>query len=204
MATRAGRVGFKALPDTNTIFPGYQRAHDRVRHNIPQVGLMKCPIPITFRRDHARTRPGICIGCPIQPGSRSVMHWDAMIQRWDLTMHCEGANVLGTHGVFVSYDASGWRHSVGIALIMHWRPMTVKGIFLWSKSNLQRFDLKALICQRIHLHNFDKSKMTFWCQSFEDLRWLGDAKHIQIKAWLYLSFQWFWWFEHRNVFDSNQ
>ncbi len=34
----------------------------------------------------------------------------------------------------------------------------VKGIFLWSKLNLQRFDLKALICQRIHLHNVDKSK----------------------------------------------
>ena len=38
-------------------------------------------------------------------------------------MHCEGANVLGTHGVFISHDTSGWSHNVGIAVIMRWDPM---------------------------------------------------------------------------------
>ena len=68
MATRADRVGLEASSDTNPTFPEYQQAHVRVRHDIPRVRLMTCPTPITFKIDCGRTRPGISVRCPIQPG----------------------------------------------------------------------------------------------------------------------------------------
>src|SRR5579859_1232258 len=67
MATRADRVRLEASSDMNPTFPEYQQAHVRVRHDIPRVRLMTCPTPITFKIDCGRTRPGISVGCPIQP-----------------------------------------------------------------------------------------------------------------------------------------